>query len=65
MDATIIKVHQHAAGARGRGDEAIGQSRGGASTKVHALCEAGGNPTQIILTPAPNTTLRPLLICSK
>ncbi len=50
IDATIIKVHQHAAGARGRGDEAIGQSRGGATTKVHALCEASGNPTHIILT---------------
>jgi transposase len=50
MDATIIKAHQHAAGARGSRDEAIGHSRGGATTKVHALCDANGNPTTVILT---------------
>jgi hypothetical protein len=37
LDATIVRAHQHAAGAkkRGRGDEAIGRSRGGLSTKIH------------------------------
>jgi transposase len=50
MDATIVKAHQHAAGARGKGDEAIGHSRGGATTKVHALCEASGNPTKLVIT---------------
>jgi transposase len=50
LDATSVKVHQHAHGARGKGDEAIGRSRGGATTKVHALCEANGNPTKLVLT---------------
>lgn len=50
IDATIVKAHQHAAGARGKGDEAIGHSRGGATTKIHALCEASGNPIKLILT---------------
>lgn len=50
MDATIVKAHQHAAGARGKGDESIGQSRGGATTKLHALCDANGNPTELVVT---------------
>lgn len=51
IDATVIKVHQHAAGARGHSEEAIGQSRGGTTTKLHALCDAHGNPTKLVLTP--------------
>src|SRR5919202_225416 len=33
------------------GDEAIGRSRGGLSTKVHALVDALGNPTGFALSP--------------
>lgn len=51
LDATIVRVHQHAAGASGGGDEAIGRSKGGLTTKIHALCDAHGNPTKILLTP--------------
>lgn len=50
LDSSILKVHQHAAGARGKGEEAIGQSRGGATTKLHALCDASGNPTKFVVT---------------
>ena len=32
------------------GDEAIGRSRGGLSTKIHALVDALGNPTAFLLT---------------
>jgi hypothetical protein len=41
LDSTIIGAHQHAAGARTRGNpdtptqEGLGRSRGGFSTKVH------------------------------
>lgn len=31
--------------------EALGRSRGGFSTKVHAACDALGNPRRFILTP--------------
>ncbi len=31
--------------------EALGRSRGGFSTKVHALCDALGNPRRFVLTP--------------
>lgn len=51
IDATIVRAHQHAAGAQGGGNEAIGRSRGGPTTKIHVLCDAHGNPTNIVLTP--------------
>ena len=45
VDATIVRAHQHAAGARG-GDavaEALGRGRGGFSTKVHLRSEGGAS----------------------
>lgn len=36
---------------RRQGDEAIGKSKGGKSTKVHASVDALGNPRRLILTP--------------
>ena len=35
----------------GAGDEAIGRSRGGLSTKIHAAVDALGYPLRLILTP--------------
>jgi transposase len=41
VDSTIVRVHQHASGARkSEGDQAIGCSRGGRTTKIHAVTEA-------------------------
>ena len=45
IDSTIVRAHQHSAGARkdpGE-DQAIGRSRGGLSTKIHALVDARAN----------------------
>jgi transposase len=52
IDSTIVRAHQHSAGAVGRcpHSQAIGRSRGGWSTKIHALVDALGNPTAILLT---------------
>jgi len=33
------------------GEQALGRSRGGFSTKIHALCDSYGNPLRFILTP--------------
>ncbi len=49
-DSTSVKVHQHAMGARGSFDQAIGVSRGGKTTKVHLCVDAMGNPIAPILT---------------
>ena len=51
IDSTIVRAHQHSAGAKRSGeDQAIGRSKGGLSTKIHALVDASGNPLKIILT---------------
>jgi transposase len=53
MDATIVRAHQHSAGAKQSSaeQEAIGRSKGGLSTKIHTLTDALGNPTHFFLTP--------------
>jgi transposase len=51
IDSTIVRAHQHSAGAQKSGeDQAIGRSRGGLSTKIHALVDALGNPIDFVLT---------------
>ena len=51
IDSTVVRAHQHSAGARkADGDQAIGRSKGGLSTKIHALVDALGNPMKAILT---------------
>jgi transposase len=51
IDSTVVRAHQHSTGARKvDGDQAIGRSRGGLSTKIHALVDALGNPLKAILT---------------
>ena len=51
IDSTVVRAHQHSAGARkADGDQAIGRSRGGLSTKIHTLVDALGNPLGIVLT---------------
>ena len=53
IDATIIRAHQHSAGAKASTplQEDIGRSSGGLSTKIHAVVDALGNPTLFFLTP--------------
>ncbi|MGH6801596.1 MAG: IS5 family transposase [Methylocella sp.] len=53
IDSTIVRAHQHSAGAQKKPgeDEAIGRSKGGLSTKIHALVDALGNPLGFLLTP--------------
>src|SRR3989449_5148991 len=58
IDATIVRAHQHSAGARKKnGEQAIGRSRGGLSTKIHALVDALGNPVELMLSPGQTNDL--------
>jgi transposase len=58
VDATIVRAHQHAAGARRDGGtseeaqarEALGRSQGGFTTKVHLRAEGNGRPITAVLT---------------
>lgn len=57
VDCTIVRAHQHAAGARKRGDqdhtnrEQLGRSRGGFSTKLPMCVDGRGRPLRFLLTP--------------
>jgi transposase len=51
MDATITKAQRFASGARGGGEEDLGRSRGGLTTKIHVLIDARGRPLCYLLTP--------------
>jgi hypothetical protein len=56
--ATVIRAHQHAAGARRDGAaeseaqarEALGHSQGGFLTKLHPRAEGNGRPITAVLT---------------
>lgn len=53
IDATIVRAHQHAAGARrpcAIGGEALGRSQGGFSTKIHLRADGTGKPIVAVLT---------------
>ncbi|MFJ9417742.1 IS5 family transposase [Streptomyces sp. NPDC101227] len=57
VDSTIVRAHQHAAGARTEGapvgepdDHAIGRSRGGLTTKIHLAADGGCRPLAFVLT---------------
>jgi transposase len=57
VDSTIVRAHQHAAGARRDravlgepADHALGRSRGGWTTKLHLACEQGRKLMSVVLT---------------
>ena len=51
VDGTVVRAHQHAAGAvGGQQHEALGRSRGGFSTKIHVRAEGGGKPLVFVLS---------------
>ena len=56
IDSTIVRANQCSAGYRknSQEDDCLGRSVGGFSTKIHALCDALGNPVDFILTPGNN-----------
>ena len=59
IDASVIRAHQHSAGALKKGEtpeqsrenQALGRSRGGLSTKIHVIVDALGYPIDFVLTP--------------
>ncbi|WP_425288341.1 IS5 family transposase [Streptomyces melanosporofaciens] len=57
VDSTIVRAHQHAAGARKKGppagephDHAIGRSRSGLTTKIHLAADGNCRPLAFVLT---------------
>ena len=62
VDSTTVKAHQAAAGQKKStpAAEALGRSRGGFSTKVHAVVDALGNGLHLVLTSGEAADSRPL-----
>ena len=54
IDSKITRTHAYAVGAAGSNAEAeaLGRSKGGFTTKIHAITDALGNPLDFILTGA-------------
>ncbi|MFF4935349.1 IS5 family transposase [Streptomyces griseofuscus] len=52
VDSTVVRAHQHAAGARKGGlrDPALGRSRGGLTSKIHLACDGQGRPLAFVVT---------------
>ncbi|ECF7008049.1 IS5 family transposase [Salmonella enterica subsp. enterica] len=50
IDGSYVRCHQHASGARRGFDRAIGQSRGGNTTKIHLCVDSHGNPLDFKVT---------------
>ena len=51
IDSTHVKAHRSAAAEKGAHFQAIGISRGGRNTKVHAITDRPGRPLAFLLTP--------------
>ena len=59
INSTMVRAHQHSAGQKVTAQaEALGRSRGGFSSKLHACCDALGNPRRFILTPGQDSDYR-------
>ncbi|MFO1256878.1 MAG: IS5 family transposase [Gammaproteobacteria bacterium] len=50
IDASIVRAHQHSAGAASKENQAIGKSVGGNTTKIHMAVDAYGFPIEFDLT---------------
>jgi transposase len=53
IDSTIVRAHACSAGYKkdSQAEESLGRSRGGFTTKIHALVDGLGNPLKFMLTP--------------
>ena len=50
IDTSVVRVHQHGACIGGNREQHMGRSRGGLTSKVHAVVDANGLPVRLGLT---------------
>ena len=64
IDTSIVRVHQHGACIAGNRTQHMGRSRGGLTSKVHAVVDANGLPVRLGLSPgeAHDNRLCPVLL---
>ncbi|KAB0267827.1 IS5 family transposase [Microvirga brassicacearum] len=51
IDTSVVRVHQHGACIAGNREQQMGRSRGGLTSKIHAVVDADGLPVRLGLTP--------------
>jgi hypothetical protein len=51
IDTSVVRVHQHRACIAGNREQDMGRSRGGLTSKIHAVVDASGLPARLGLTP--------------
>jgi transposase len=50
IDTSIVRMHQHAACIARNGSQSMGRSRGGLTSKIHAVVDTNGLPVRLGLT---------------
>jgi transposase len=50
IDTSIVRVHQHGACITGNRRQSMGRSRGGLTSKIHAVVDTNGLPVRLALT---------------
>src|SRR5688572_11884948 len=50
IDTSMVRVHQHAACIATSGDQAVGRSRGGLTSKLHVVVDGKGLPLRLGIT---------------
>lgn len=51
IDTSIVRVHQHGACITGTSANPMGRSKGGLTSKIHALVDSNGLPARLALSP--------------
>jgi transposase len=51
IDTSVVRVHQNGACIAGNNHQDIGRSRGGLTSKIHAVVDTNGLPVHLALTP--------------
>jgi transposase len=51
IDTSVVRVHQHGACIAANREQQMGRSRGGLSSKTHAVVDTNGLPVHLGLTP--------------
>ena len=51
IDSTCVKVHESSNGGKKRENKAIGLTKGGLNTKIHAIVDGLGNPVAFLPSP--------------
>src|SRR3954449_4470538 len=59
LDSSACKAQRFASGARGGGEEALGRSRGGLTTEIHAVVGGGGRGLCFLVAPRPGARCPP------